>query len=316
LGKPVITAEAGVRVDLYLGARFPFHSRHQWQKKIEEGEVLVSGRTVKASYRLRPAEQVAYYSPAELEPEVNTGVYKVWECPGILAVYKPPNLPMHEGGAYRHNTFEKVVKEAFGAQWSAVHRLDRETSGLVLCSDTREMREALSALFRSRDIHKTYLAIAMGTPPDSQWTVDAPLGLAESTSFRLKQWVRADGAPSVTHFRILDAVEGYALFEVYTETGRAHQIRVHAAWKDLTLIGDKKYFPDETVYLEYLEQGFTARVAASCYTDRLGLHATSLSFFHPLTKEPIFIEVPLPADLQEIWAAIRGKAVFVIKSNH
>ena len=305
LGKPVLAAEAGVRVDRYLAARFPFHSRHQWQTKIEAGEVLVAGRSTKSSYRLRPAEQVAYYSPAALEPEVDMGVSKIWQSLGILAIYKPGNLPMHEGGAYRHNTFEKAVKSAFGAQWAAVHRLDRETSGLVLCCDTREMREAVSALFRKRAIQKTYLAIAMGTPQASAWTVDEPLGLAESTAFRVKQGVRPDGAPSVTHFRVLETVPGYALLEVKPETGRTHQIRVHAAWSGLPLIGDKKYYPDESVYLEYLENGFTARVAACCKSDRLGLHAARLSFLHPLMQESVSIEIPLAVDLQQIWSDIK-----------
>jgi 23S rRNA pseudouridine1911/1915/1917 synthase len=310
LGKPVLAAEAGVRVDLYLAARFPFHSRHHWQNKISEGEVLVSGRSTKSSYRLRSEEQIAYYSPADLEPKVDMGVQKIWESPGILAVYKPSNLPMHEGGAYRHNTFEKAVKQAFGSQWSAVHRLDRETSGLVLCCDTREMREAISALFRTRSIQKTYFAIAMGTPKESGWTVDAPLGLAESTTFRLKQGVREDGAPSVTHFRVLETIPGYTLLEVKPETGRTHQIRVHAAWSGLPLLGDKKYYPDESVYLEYLENGFTERVAACCKTDRLGLHAARLSFLHPFTQEPVRIEVPLAADLQQIWVDLRKADFF------
>lgn len=306
----MLALEAGVRVDRYLAARFPFHSRHQWQAKIAGGEVLVSGRTTKAAYRLRAEEQVAYYSPAEMEPEVDMGVRKIWESPGILAIYKPGNLPMHEGGAYRHNTFEKAVKQAFGPQWAAVHRLDRETSGLVLCCDTREMREAVSALFRTRAIHKTYLAIAMGEAKESAWTVDQPLGLAESTRFRLKQAVRPDGAPSVTHFRVLEAVKGYTYLEVKPETGRTHQIRVHAEWSGLPLIGDKKYYPDESIYLEYLEKGFTEHVASCCKTDRLGLHAARLSFVHPGTQEAVQIEIPLAPDLQYIWDQIKKAEFF------
>ena len=289
------------RLDKFLGRAFPFHSRTGWKQLIEQCEVLVNSQAKRGSYALGPGDEIFYFQPAEKEPEVNTTIHVVWEKDGVAVVCKPPNLPMHEGGAYKHNTFHRVLHENLGPEWFAIHRLDRETSGIVICANHKEARNALTAQMLAHGIKKTYYAIAMGNTDKTLWLVDEPIGQATNTLFRLKQWVVPHGATAQTRFQVLDQKPGYTLLEVSPLTGRTHQIRVHAAWQDLPLVGDKKYHPDETVYLEYAEQGFTDRVKEACLYERLCLHAAKIRFTDPNTGEEVFVETPLPDDMRKIW---------------
>ena len=133
LGKPIALDSEQSRLDRYLADNFLFLSRARWNEAIRKGEVLINREVVsKPSRKLRCGDEVRYYCPAADEPEVDKGVLEVWREGPVMAVYKPSNLPMHDGGVYRFNTFEKVLRDKFGQDWAAIHRLDRETSGLVL----------------------------------------------------------------------------------------------------------------------------------------------------------------------------------------
>ena len=304
LGKP-IDAAAGVRVDRYLGDNYPFHSRAQWQKVIKAGDVRINSQLVRRSYQLRAGDQVSYYHPQDHEPEVNTNIHTVWEEQGIKAVYKPGNLPMHEGGKYKHNTFARVLAETYGRSWSAIHRLDRETSGIVLCGNSSEMRAQLTTEMLAHRIRKTYFAIGMGTAPQQEWVVDQPIGEASNTRFRIKQWVEPEtGQFAKTEFTCLEQKSQACLMQVSPITGRTHQIRVHAAWCNLPLVGDKKYHPNEQVYLDYLDHGYTASTEDHCWTDRMCLHAGRIRFRHPVLDQEIEVECPIPEDMQTIWDQI------------
>ena len=294
------------RVDRYLGSGFLFLSRTQWTRKLRRGEVLVNGRPVRPSYRLQPGDQICYFCPSSREPEVNRGIRLIQEIDGIMAVYKPPGLPMHEGGAYRKNTFSELLRQKFDPDCAAVHRLDRETSGIVLCACDARLRRTLSAGLRDRNVEKTYLAIVNGVPSRERWTVSAPLGRAPETTFRIKQWVRPDGAPSETTFEVLATTDCKTLLKVMPKTGRTHQIRVHSAYVGHPLVGDKKYHPDESIYLEYLDKGFTERVRQQCYTERLCLHAAGIRFHHPLSSKLCHITCPIPEDMESVWQDITG----------
>lgn len=305
LGPDVPEEFVGVRVDRYLAKYFLFNSRTQWQKRCDMNEVIVSGRPIKASYILKENDKVSYFCPEAREPAVDSGIYSIWEKNGIMAVYKPSNLPMHEGGSYRLNTFHEFLGKKFGRHWAAIHRLDRETSGVVLCGNEKKLRNELSEQLRSRNMEKTYFAIAIGEAKDKQWEVDAPIGAAENSSFRLKQWVSDQGLPSLTKFVVMDRKPGFTLLKVHPKTGRTHQIRVHSAWSGLPLVGDKKYYPDESIYLNYLDHGFTDRIKNCVYVDRLCLHATALDFTCPKSGAPQHIKSEMPADMIKIWENLR-----------
>jgi 23S rRNA pseudouridine1911/1915/1917 synthase len=305
LGKPITCDHAGHRLDRYLSENFLFHSRNQWQRHFAAKDIVVNTQPVKASYRLKVGDVVSYYSPSECEPAVDKTVRKIWENDGIIAVYKPSNLPMHEGGAYRKNTFSEVIQNEFGLGLAAVHRLDRETSGIVICAQNKALRNDLSVYFRERQISKKYLAIAIGVPIQDYWEVDAPIGLSKSTLFRTKQAVIEAGLPSQTSFKVLEKTARFTLLEVSPRTGRTHQIRVHAAHVGLPLVGDKKYHPNENIFLEYADHGFTENVEKNCFSERLCLHATAISFIHPNSGQSYHIECPMPADMAKIWQDLK-----------
>lgn len=302
LGKPLHENFAETRLDDYLGKHFLFMSRTQWKKTISEGKVLVNEQVKKkGSYRLQSSDIIHYYSPEDAEPEVNSNLEVVWQRSGVLAMYKPPNLPIHEGGAYKNNTFCRYLGEMVGENWSPIHRLDRETSGIVLCAENTELRAKLSESLRTHEMTKTYLAIGIGEAKEEKWTVNEPIGSCLETELRTKQGVREDGAKSLTDFEVLKQKNGFCLMKVQPKTGRTHQIRVHAAWAGLPLVGDKIYCPDEKVTLEYLNNGYTPMVEKMCLSERLCLHATSLEFFHPIDQKKHCAEYKMPADMLKLW---------------
>ncbi|MFK7873596.1 MAG: RluA family pseudouridine synthase [Oligoflexales bacterium] len=304
-----------MRLDAYLALRFRFLSRVGWQKKIRQGEVVLNGDSCKRAHRrLKENDYIQYYCPQSSEPDVDTNLKRVWEGDGVLAVCKTPNLPMHEAGVYRLNTFCRAVADLFDPKWAAVHRLDRETSGIVLCA-VPEYRNDLCAALRERRMQKIYLAIGYGTPPSKKWLVDQPLGnVPVQGGIRTQHGVIAGGAESQTTFEVMATAGQYCLMKVQPHTGRTHQIRIHAAWSGLPLVGDKRYQEDPSLYAEYLDQGFTDRIRKFCLYDRLCLHATALTFEHPVRNEMVTVEAPMPEDMIDIWCDLGGNRDDVVSA--
>ncbi len=156
VGPPVQTADAGMRLDRYLGLKFPFRSRQQWKEQCELRKVRINQQCAKASTMLRHGDVIDVYHPQTDEPEVDINLKLLCERSGIMAIAKPANLPMHESGLYRRNTFVTLLRCNFGREWSPVHRLDRETSGVVICAATAGLRQQLSTMFATKEVTKTY----------------------------------------------------------------------------------------------------------------------------------------------------------------
>ena len=211
LGKPVHEDNALTRLDHYLAQHFLFMSRTQWKKTIAEKKVLVNEVPRKGSYKLQENDLIHYFSPEDAEPEVNSNLEAIWQKSGVLAMYKPPNLPIHEGGAYKNNTFCRFLGEMMGKNWAPIHRLDRETSGIVLCAETSELRKILSESLRTHEMTKIYTAIGVGEAKEEKWTVEQPIGPSLNTELRTKQGVRPDGAYSLTEFEVLEQKKAFAL---------------------------------------------------------------------------------------------------------
>jgi 23S rRNA pseudouridine1911/1915/1917 synthase len=306
LGGPVTGVYAGARVDRYLAKFYPFLSRAGWQKRIEDGTLLVSGARVKVAARLRPGDELSMYAPITVEPEVSREIAVLWESGGVMAVFKPGNLPMHENGPYRKNTFAEILAQEVGREWAAVHRLDRETSGIVLCAAMPALRASLCLDLEARRMRKEYLAIARGVPDAREWFCDAPIDDLKESEIRIKKWVVPGGLPAQTGFSVRGVGRDACLLHAKPITGRTNQIRIHAAYAGHVLFGDKLYHPDEAVFLEYFEHGQTEQVTARTGFPRLCLHAAAMEFTHPATGRRERVESALPPDMAGFWAELSG----------
>ncbi len=301
LGRPISQEKAGERADFYLAKNFPFLSRAAWVKRLNKGAVLVDGNPVDRAYKLRLGQTVSFYHPKTVEPEVNRDIYPIWRVGAVMAVFKPAPLPMHENGAYRKNTFAELLKEEVGPEWAAVHRLDRETSGIVLCGATNEVRKELSLALMDRTVEKEYLAIAHGIPERKVWTENGPIGDLAQSEIRIKKWVVPGGLPSETHFEFVESKGPYTLLRARPKTGRTNQIRIHAAYAGHHLVGDRLFYPDEEVFLDWFVNGVTPRIIEKTGHLRCLLHAHAISFRHPETGALCEVRSPLPDDMQAFW---------------
>lgn len=309
VGPPVQKDDESLRADQYLALRYPFMSRARWRQVLETGEVRrqVGGQFLlqRPSYKVRTGDRFYLFRPEKTEPDVDEGIHCLWSSKGVMAVFKPGNLPMHECGPFRTKTFAAILAREFGGEWAAVHRLDRETSGIVLCAATPRLRQKLSSMFNDRKVQKEYLAIAHGAPIKDEWLLDMPIAEAEDSEIRIKKWVDPLGLPALTEFQCLGRAQvdrqQYSLLRAIPLTGRTNQIRVHAAYSGHHLVGDKLYHPDESVFLEYFETRDNRRAAQRTGFYRCCLHAARLRYQHPETREFVDIESALPPDMGDLW---------------
>lgn len=306
LGPKIGPGSGPLRLDAYLAVNYPFWSRSKWQKKLRVGEVRVNNAKMDPSYRLREGDVIAIFHPHRREPEVDHNIFPIFKDGGVMAFYKPANLPMHENGPYRKNTFCNILKQQFGSSWAPIHRLDRETSGIVLCGNTPKIRQNLAGAFAHKEVTKEYLAIVKGIPTTSSWREDGSIGDLEDSLIRIKKWVVPNGLAALTFFQVLEKTSGYSLLLARPKTGRTNQIRIHAAVKGFPIVGDKLYHPDESVFIEYFENGGnTKTVLEKVEFHRLCLHAAGLEFTHPETDQICKINSPLPEDMEEFWQRVK-----------
>jgi 23S rRNA pseudouridine1911/1915/1917 synthase len=301
LGPPLGPEAAQQRLDRFLAAGFPFKSRGEWKQLCERGELLVNGRPARADRRLQAGDRLAVFHPLAKEPEVDARIALLAEAAGVMAVYKPGNLPMHESGLFRRKTFTAALAAEFGAEWAPVHRLDRETSGVVLCAATPALRRRLSFDFETRAVAKTYLAIVSGAVTWQELSVDQPL-FQDPAAPVPRFCCDPRGVPAQTEFRVVERAAAATLLAARPRTGRPNQIRVHAAWAGHHLLGDKIYHPDPAVYATYHREGDSPAARLLAGFPRHALHAAAIATRHPETGQSFQAESPLPSDLSALWA--------------
>lgn len=294
---------AGWRLDKYLCEKIKRASRTRVQEIIEN-DLIYSERKLKPATAVWPGLTFQVRRRVREEPTVPDAdqIEIVFEDADVLVVNKPAGLPIHPTARYHHNTLVEQLKKRFGAEYRAdpAHRLDRETSGLLLVARSSESGSKLKTAFQKRLVHKRYLAIVLGElelPPGAEIVVDQPLGPADSV-VRVKMAVRdvtAGGLPAQTVVRVLQRFSGYTLVECLPHTGRQHQIRVHLLHLGYPIAGDKLY-PDEELFMKWSDEG-EAAIAGMLPLPRHALHAAGLRFPHPRSGEPVEVQSELPSDL-------------------
>jgi len=295
---PVPAGTEERRLDLYLAARFNYLSRTAWQREIESSRVFVNGEAVKSpGKKIRSGDIVSYRAPAIDEPDIDPSFEIIYEDEQYLAVNKSGNLPVHPSGVFFNNTLVMLIESRLGIKLYPVHRLDRETSGVILLG--RDPAAASAAQREFGTFCKRYRAVVKGVPGKEEFIIDVPLGPARSSVVRKKREAYS-GAPETacTRFRVLSSSEGFSLLEAVPVTGRMHQIRAHLSYARLPILGDKLYGDDERVYLDYVEHGMTEEIELRAGFRRCALHARSLSFTHPFTGKSVEITAPVPADMK------------------
>lgn len=308
---------AGVRLDVFLASHFPDYSRVHLRRAITAGGVEVDGRGGKPAYRLKPGQRVSIVLP-ELPREAptpeNIPIVVLYEDEDLVAVNKPPGMVVHPARGHWTGTLASALQFHFGPTLSGaggptrpgiVHRLDRDTSGVLLVARSDQAHARLAAQFAERSIQKEYFAIVAGVPQRDRDQIDRPIGPHPHT--REKMAIRTEpnvGRPSQTFFEVLERFKGFAALRVLPKTGRTHQIRVHLCHAGFPVLCDRQYggrsqitrgeirgCPDDNTLL----------------LDRHALHARRISFLHPASGASMTIEAPLPDDLLVVLAELRVK---------
>ena len=300
---------AGRRFDQALAEMFPDYSRSRLSGWIKSGAVTLDGATVPPRQLLRGGEQVVLQ--AELENEVTSAPEDialdiVHEDDHLLVLNKPAGLVVHPGAGNPAGTLLNALlfhdpKLAELPRAGIVHRLDKDTSGLMVVARTLPTYTALVDLLSRHEVERQYEAVVLGTMV-AGGTVDEPIG--RSMGDRLRQAVRdeEDGKRAVTHYRLRERFRAHSLVQCQLETGRTHQIRVHLAHIQHPLIGDPLYGGGLK-----LPKGASADLAATLRGfRRQALHAEKLSFIHPATGETVSFSAERPADLQLLIEALRA----------
>ena len=298
--------EEGVRIDSLLRAHYPWHSRTTYRRKVEAGDVEINGRRAKASARVKPGDVVVITLPEDPtapEQETHDDLVVLYEDEHLLAIDKPSGLAVHPAGRLRHGTLINKLHARYrhadprlDVVPRLAHRLDRDTSGIVLVVKNREVDALVMDIFMARDVHKTYVALVQGVPGQDAGWIDAPLGPDPDGETALHQHVCADGLPARSRWTVLRRFARHAWLELQLLTGRTHQLRVHLAHIGHPIVCDHLYGDPRPLHGSFARPDLAPADDAVVLT-RLALHAHRLELDHPVTGAPLRFESPVPADL-------------------
>jgi 23S rRNA pseudouridine1911/1915/1917 synthase len=300
---------AGLRLDQALARALPQYSRARLQGWIEVGSVRVDGRIPRVRDTVLGGERVRIEARVEathgVAPE-SLPLDVVYEDRSLIVINKPPGLVVHPGAGNPAHTLQNALlgldpRLVHVPRAGLVHRLDRDTSGLMVVARTIEAHASLVAALGAREIERRYLALCVGVMT-AGGTVDEPIGRHRSARTRMA--VRSDGRAAITHLRVQRRFRAHTLIEARLETGRTHQIRVHAAHIGHPLVGDPLYGGRRR-----LPAGTNPRLAAQLLSfKRQALHAARLSLSHPATGRAMTWEAGLPQDMAGLVAALAADA--------
>jgi 23S rRNA pseudouridine1911/1915/1917 synthase len=307
------SSDIGKRLDAFLSVNVQGWSRNRLRRLIDDGDVLVNGQAAKPSYKLRDADEIdielVELPSARFEPEDIT-LDIVYEDEFLAVINKPAGMIVHPGAGVTGGTLANAVAWHFLSEPPAVaggltgpnntsadrvgivHRLDKDTSGLILIAKNEEINEALSEQFRTRTVEKHYIALVHGAIRENTGKIDRPI--ARDRHNRLRMTVSQDGRSALTLWKVRQRFEKFTLLDIEIKTGRTHQIRVHLASINNPVVGDPTYNEgrDNTVADPDIRKAIKG-------LNRQLLHAQQLSFTHPKTSERLTFTADLPSELNQ-----------------
>ena len=291
----------GMRLDTYIASKLNTLSRTMIQRLIENGEILVNGKIKKISYKVQLGDILEINIPKPRETDIkaeNIPLDIVYEDNDIIVVNKPKGMVVHPANGNLDgtlvNALMSICKDSLSGiggeiRPGIVHRLDKDTSGLLIIAKNDTAHINMSNQIKNRQVKKIYIALVRGIVGEDEATINMPIG--RSTKDRKKMAVRKDGKEAITHFKVLKRYGKYTLLEIKIDTGRTHQIRVHLSEIGHPVIGDMVYSNGKN------EFGVEGQM----------LHAESLDFKHPITGKEIHLEAELPNYFKDILNKLENK---------
>lgn len=303
-----------LRVDKFLVTRVEYASRNRIQMAAEAGYILANGKPVKANYKVKPGDTISILMDRprhefEIIPE-NIPLNIVYEDSDILVVNKPPGLVVHPGHGNYNGTLVNALAWYFrddplydpsDLRMGLVHRIDKDTSGLLLVAKNPDAKTYLGLQFYTRKTKRKYIALVWGKVKNDEGTIDGNIGRHPRDKMLMTVFPDADeGKSAITHYRVLERFAYVTLVECRLETGRTHQIRVHMKYIGHPLFNDVRYGGNEI--LKGTLQAKYKQFIQNCFDicPRQALHAQTLGFIHPKTGEEIFLKSPLPEDMTKL----------------
>ncbi len=305
-----------IRIDKYLMNRIEGATRNKIQQAIDNGWILVNGKQVKANHKVRPHEEIVVFDhretiPTDIIPE-EMPLNIIYEDDDLLVVDKPAGLVVHPGSgnytgtlvngiAWYLNPEEDKSRIIDLPRVGLVHRIDKDTSGLLLVAKSEIAMQDLAKQFKKHTVYRRYVALAWGNFEEDEGTIDAHIG--RNLRFRKKMDAFPDGdhgKHAITHYKVLERFHYVTLLEFRLETGRTHQIRVHTRLIGHPLFNDETYGGDRivkgTVHAKYKQ------FVDNCFKilPRQALHARELGFTHPRTQEQMLFASPIPNDMEQV----------------
>ena len=306
---------AGMRLDRFVQSQLRSTSRTRARMIVKRGAYSAEGRPRRPSERVRADERIALWRLPFEDTEGQAPLPVLYEDAHLLVIDKPPLVTVHPTARYHQNTVIKRLKAERPAEFLAlIHRLDRETSGILLLARSIEAERAFKRKLEERSlstqsdeqrgVEKIYLALTHGVPPSG--LIDVPLETDIDNPLRVKMRVASPGTglEARTSVTVRETRGGYAWVECALHTGRQHQIRLHLAHLGCPVVGDKLYGPDERLLARAADDELSAEDIALLELPHHALHAHIYRMQHAMTGEPLEVIAPMPADLLAFWANI------------
>ena len=305
-----------LRIDKWVQQRIENASRNKVQQSIEAGFLTVNGKVVKSNYKIKPGDEILLLSLVnpeytEIKPE-EIPLNIVYQDDEVMVLNKQPNMVVHPGVgnytgtllngiAYHILTQKPDLTEEDLPRYGLVHRIDKNTTGLIVVAKTAEAAAHLAKQFFNHTVSRKYTAVVWGNIEKDEGTIVAHVGRHQRHRKMFDAYPEGEsGKHATTHYSVIERFNYVTLVECRLETGRTHQIRVHMKYIGHTLFNDSEYGGDKilkgTVYSKYKQ--FVDNCFATC--PRVALHAATLGFTHPKTNNELFFETPLPGDMQQL----------------